>query len=140
MIAAHLNRIGQIFEQGIVFIYLLQNTAMSMQMPSRFRRSMVSDVSFNSLSAFSACFKMFFILTVLVSCPSGLLPCAACIAFALVQVVESSYDVDVHEEEVVGDEQELVLYLFGRQIVTPQAEDVKTANSREKLPGRLAGS
>ncbi len=87
-------------------------TAMSMQMPSRFRRSMVSDVSFNSLSAFSACFKMFFILTVLVSCPSGLLPCAACIACALVQVVESSYDVDVHEEEIVGDEKYLVFYML----------------------------
>lgn len=86
-------------------------TAMSMQMPSRFRRSMVSDVSFNSLSAFQLVSNVF-ILTVLVSCPSGLLPCAACIAFALVQVVESSYDVDVHEEEIVGDEKYLVFICF----------------------------
>ena len=55
---------------------------------------------------------MFFILTVLVSCPSGLLPCAACIAFALAQVVESSYDIDVHEEEIVGDEEYFVFYML----------------------------
>ena len=73
---------------------------------------MVSDVSFNSLSAFSACFKMFFILIVLVSCPSGLLPCAACIVFTFAQVVESSYDVDVHKKEIVGDEKYLVLYML----------------------------
>lgn len=64
-----------------------------------------------SLSVFSL-FQNVFILTVLVSCPSGLLPCAACIACALVQVVESSYDVDVHEEEIVGDEKYLVFICF----------------------------
>ena len=31
---------------------------------------------------------------------------------ALVQVVESSYDVDVHEEEIVGDEKYLVFYML----------------------------
>lgn len=64
---------------------------------------------FSSLSV-SACFKCFILTRRVLVYAFWLLLCAACIACALVQVVESSYDVDVHEEEIVGDESILFLY------------------------------
>ena len=70
----------------------------------------MSDVRFNSFSAFSAFFRMFFIfLSVKLFVP---FPMRHWSVPGVAQVVEATYNVDVHEKEIVGNKEYLIFDAF----------------------------
>ena len=43
----------------------------------------------------------------------------------LLQIADSSQDIYIHKEEVIGDKQQFILYLSGRQIISPVSQSVE---------------
>lgn len=45
----------------------------------------------------------------------------------LLQIADSSQDIYIHKEEVIGDKQQFILYLSGRQIISPVSQSVENS-------------